>query len=298
MSKLHSYPWYTADWRGSEARLMSCEARGIYRELLDHHYDQGSLPICEQKLRKIASADAKEWKRSWPEVKVHFFERDGRLYNNKVLGRLPDLQRLAAERRDKALKASKARWEVPEDAASNAPSIDQNHSREMLKPCLDTDIGIGIKNKNGGEDSRDSDTDPAPPRRTPPPSKPKIETRPAAAGMSRPGLLQMPQREHTETEKAIGETLLAFTKGQLGEPLADRKLVEEVGGELGRAGMTPTDLVEILKAKRSAVAAANGWGLIVEIIRAACRGKPLKPRTNEFGRVLYPGDEGYAEAAH
>lgn len=108
----------------------------------------------------------------------------------------------------------------------------------------------------------------------------------------------MPQKAHSEAEKAIGKTLLAFTAGKLGEPLADPKLIEAISGELSRSGLNLDDLTEILKSKRAAVSAAKGWGLIVEIIRAACRGKPLKPRTNEFGRVLYPGDEGYAEAAN
>jgi uncharacterized protein YdaU (DUF1376 family) len=82
---MHSYPWYFRDWRGSRARtMMNSEQKGIYRELIDFCVEVGSLPIDEAQLIRIAGADKKEWKRSWPIVREFFAEKDNRLYNNKV----------------------------------------------------------------------------------------------------------------------------------------------------------------------------------------------------------------------
>ena len=50
-----SYPWYIADWRASETRLsLTLAQRGLYRELLDYCYMEGSLPEDRKMLLKIA----------------------------------------------------------------------------------------------------------------------------------------------------------------------------------------------------------------------------------------------------
>ena len=39
------YRWYAGDWLGSPTRLdMSLAERGMYRDLLDWHYAEGSIP--------------------------------------------------------------------------------------------------------------------------------------------------------------------------------------------------------------------------------------------------------------
>jgi len=97
---IHSYPWYFADWRSSEAVLcMTLEQRGLYRELLDHCWEAGSLPADEGALRKISQATDKEWARSWPKVASQFLKRDGRLWHSKVDERRPELLRWAEARR-------------------------------------------------------------------------------------------------------------------------------------------------------------------------------------------------------
>ncbi len=58
---IQSYPWYIADWRNSETRLgLSLAARGLYRELLDYCYMEGSLPANREQLVSIAGADGKQ----------------------------------------------------------------------------------------------------------------------------------------------------------------------------------------------------------------------------------------------
>lgn len=52
---LSSYPWYIADWRNSETRLsLTLLQRGLYRELLDYCYLEGSLPDDRKRLLQIA----------------------------------------------------------------------------------------------------------------------------------------------------------------------------------------------------------------------------------------------------
>ena len=82
---IHSYPFYFADWRGSEAVLgMTLEEKGLYRELLDDRWASGSLPVDESLLRKICRASSREWKRSWAKVSLQFNLIDGRLHHPKV----------------------------------------------------------------------------------------------------------------------------------------------------------------------------------------------------------------------
>jgi uncharacterized protein YdaU (DUF1376 family) len=83
--KIHSYPWYTDDWYGKETWLsMSCEERGIYRELLDHCFEEGSLPDREEVLQKRCGATDKEWKRSSAKPLSKFERIDDRLRHRKV----------------------------------------------------------------------------------------------------------------------------------------------------------------------------------------------------------------------
>jgi uncharacterized protein YdaU (DUF1376 family) len=56
---IQSYPWYIADWRESETRLsLTLSQRGLYRELLDYCYMEGSLPEDRKILLSIAGATA------------------------------------------------------------------------------------------------------------------------------------------------------------------------------------------------------------------------------------------------
>ena len=98
--RIFSYPWYFADWRSSEAVLcMTLEQRGLYRELLDHCWEQGSLPNNTKTLRKISHSGELEWRRAWPKVSVQFREECGRLYHLKVDERRPQLIDWAEGRR-------------------------------------------------------------------------------------------------------------------------------------------------------------------------------------------------------
>ena len=56
---LNSYPWYISDWRESETRnSLTLSQRGLYRELLDYCYLEGSLPGDRSMLFRIAGCSA------------------------------------------------------------------------------------------------------------------------------------------------------------------------------------------------------------------------------------------------
>jgi uncharacterized protein YdaU (DUF1376 family) len=62
------------------------EARALFRELIDYCYcgGRGSLPNNPNQIQRIADCTEAEFQRSWPLVKSHFYEQDGRLRNRKT----------------------------------------------------------------------------------------------------------------------------------------------------------------------------------------------------------------------
>ena len=96
---LHSYPWYVADWRGSETRLtLPSAAKYVYRELLDYCWIEGSIPSDELALARIAAVEIKEFRSVWPLIKAKFMEADGRLTHWRVEEKRPKLQSWANSR--------------------------------------------------------------------------------------------------------------------------------------------------------------------------------------------------------
>ncbi len=71
---IQSYPWYIADWRDSETRIsLNLAERGLYRELLDYCYLEGSLPADRDKIKLLSGADGHDFARAWSKVE-HLFE--------------------------------------------------------------------------------------------------------------------------------------------------------------------------------------------------------------------------------
>jgi len=123
---IHSYPWYFADWRSSEAVMaMTSEERGIYRELLDYCWEAGSLPADERLLQRMSLATDAEWRRSWSVVRQMFAERDGRLWHAKVDERRPELMRWHESRRAAGRKGADRRWRREGDGQDNGTATDE-----------------------------------------------------------------------------------------------------------------------------------------------------------------------------
>ncbi len=97
------YPWYWQDWRSNrKVQRMTVTERGIYRELLDECWCEGSLPPEPSALAEIARCTLPEMEAAWPALASCFVPRpDGRLVNTKIATVLM-AQREAYERRTNA----------------------------------------------------------------------------------------------------------------------------------------------------------------------------------------------------
>ena len=96
---LHSYPWYVADWRGSETRLtLNSSAKYIFRELLDQMWIEGSIPHDIAAMARIAAVELKEFKAAWPMLESKFLIEGGRVTHWRVLEKRPKLQGWANSR--------------------------------------------------------------------------------------------------------------------------------------------------------------------------------------------------------
>lgn len=121
---IHSYPWYFDDWFSSETRLMmTAEERGIYRDLLDRCYRDGSLPTDHLALMRLAAVTEKEFKRSWRKVSTKFVIVDGRLHHERVDAELVRLSNFREERSQAGSNGAKKRWQKYRQIHSSANGI-------------------------------------------------------------------------------------------------------------------------------------------------------------------------------
>ncbi len=98
---VHSYPWYIADWIESETRHgMTLGERGLYRELLDRCYKEGSIPDSVDMLCRLCACELKEFQKCWPKVRDQFsLTEDGRLEHARVNEVLEKLENWNESRR-------------------------------------------------------------------------------------------------------------------------------------------------------------------------------------------------------
>lgn len=145
---LHSYPWYIKDWLLSEARLtMTLSQRGLYRDLLDHFFEQGSLPANEAALFRMAACDLREFRSAWPVVRTKFEERDGRLYNGKA-------EEVLASKVARQVKNAMAGSSGGLARAKNADSKMQANAKQVLSECL---ANVKQTSSNGSSKTQASD---------------------------------------------------------------------------------------------------------------------------------------------
>jgi uncharacterized protein YdaU (DUF1376 family) len=142
--KLHSYPWYPDDWHRSETRMgMTMEERGLFRELIDYCWIEGSLPIDDRKLKLIAGASDDEWQRSCKAAIAEFVAEGERLHHWKVDARRPELLTYHNERAEAGRRGGRKRAEVQAQLkqsfklrSSSASSSAIAEPQALLKPSL------------------------------------------------------------------------------------------------------------------------------------------------------------------
>lgn len=74
MPEVHFYEWSVSRWTGSTTRmLLDSSGRGIYRELIDLCYTQGSCPKDPVIQARFCGCTEAEIERVWPSISKHFF---------------------------------------------------------------------------------------------------------------------------------------------------------------------------------------------------------------------------------
>ncbi len=109
---VHAYQWFISDWMQSEkVASMSLQERGLYRELLDLCYAQGSLSADESTLIKLTRSERGEFRRAWPKVKQCFYlDNSGRYRNQRVERELVEIREHRDRKSKAGTKGNLARW--------------------------------------------------------------------------------------------------------------------------------------------------------------------------------------------
>jgi len=289
MSKLHSYPWYPADWRDSETRAaMSMEEHGIYRELLDYCWVEGTLPTSHKLLIKLTGCTAEEWERSSASALTKFEEIDGRLHHRRVDDRRPELVRWHEQKAEGGRRSGEVRRERALEHSSNTLRTDfkdsSNGLRTLFEPSASSSTSLSVV--SGAQNIPSPDQRPEPEDPAPLPSgrrKPTQSKKYPWQGLDRPTLAEIPKPpkppSKAETDE-VARILSDFGEVSRGLSPPDSALVARICTVLGRSGQPPDALVEILKPRRDAIRNANSWGLVITIIEAACRGRPGNQNAN------------------
>lgn len=89
----------TAEWAGEE--------QALYLLLLGHQWALGSIPMEDEKVRRLSRWERGSFKRAWATVRSKFNARDGRLFNERL-----------EEHRDHAHEISKKRGEAGSKGAA------------------------------------------------------------------------------------------------------------------------------------------------------------------------------------
>jgi len=85
MDALPYYKWLWIDYRANrKVQRMPWQARGLYRELLDEFWSEGSLPDDTERLAEVCGCTTEEFEQHWPVIRPCFTLQDGVLINAKM----------------------------------------------------------------------------------------------------------------------------------------------------------------------------------------------------------------------
>src|SRR6266705_2633228 len=87
MNRAPAYQWFPRDFESDEeVKLMTYEAEGIYRRLLDHQWLHGGIPSDVGTLaRLVPKVGVARFRKLWPSMAMKFVEiRVGRLANARL----------------------------------------------------------------------------------------------------------------------------------------------------------------------------------------------------------------------
>lgn len=132
------YPHYVADWRLSRSvRQMTYEQRGMYRELMDVAWGDGTVEPCltddDRWIANELAVPLSRWKKVGGAVRVCWEARDGKLYSPR-LSQAWEVQRTKYELRSQAGKLggiAKAKAAERAGNASGLPNDSHGNARRF-----------------------------------------------------------------------------------------------------------------------------------------------------------------------
>ena len=130
---VHAYQWFISDWTHSEkAASMSLQERGLYRELLDLCYAQGSVSSDESTLIKLTRSERAEFLKAWPKVKQCFYLGDDNRYRNaRVDAELSEMREHRKKKSDAGKKGNDARWNKSDSDPLGIADASQGDSKHI-----------------------------------------------------------------------------------------------------------------------------------------------------------------------
>lgn len=139
---IHSYPMYVADWVRSETRIkLSSAGRGMFRELLDYCWIEGSLPNDVRALRSISGGTDKEFAAEWPIMESCFDVIEDRLHHWKVDEKRPELVAHKQQRSSAGRASVEARRQRKLNERSTSVQTDTTVS---LKPSVSVSSSLSV----------------------------------------------------------------------------------------------------------------------------------------------------------
>jgi uncharacterized protein YdaU (DUF1376 family) len=132
---IQSYPWYIADWRDSETRIkLTLAERGLYRELIDYCYLEGSLPADRSQIKLLSASDGHDFARAWIKVQTLFdlvsTPNGKRFVHSKVTEVRERLEAYHEQNKHAGVKSGQARRERLLNARSNGNGTDAGPDAE------------------------------------------------------------------------------------------------------------------------------------------------------------------------
>lgn len=156
MAKLPWYKWYPTDWRLSESRAdMDLAERGLYRDLLDIHYSDGSIPADPAVLAKMLSVDPVAFAAAWVKVSLRFKPHR------------TNPERLVNKRAAKACKELATYRQAQSEIARIAA---KERSKRQKQKQLDPEATLRLPSANPQPSESDTDTDTESEKKNTPPT--------------------------------------------------------------------------------------------------------------------------------
>lgn len=138
---LSYYKWFWQDFRANrKVQRMDYIQRGLYRELLDECWADGSLPNDTQELAEICGCPNDVMANAWQVLGKCFIDRgDGRLVNEKIESLRTDTDKTRLARAESGKKGAIAK-QLPSNSTANASNCHIEEKRREEKSNSDTNV--------------------------------------------------------------------------------------------------------------------------------------------------------------